>query len=283
MSTYTAVIVGTDGSVTAGRAVQRAALLAQQLETPLLVATAYHRTDAGDAGPPSVRAQMARVDWQAVGYRAASDVSREGAAVARKVAPNVIVDTAVPPGEPASALLELAEDREGGLLVVGNIGLAGAGRFLLGNVPNKIIHHPVGDVLIVATAESSADPVDEGDVRSVLVGTDGSRTATIALDRALELASAAGADVTVITVGPSDWAQEVLDKAAARAAAAGVDVKAEHLVGDPASVILDRAGAFDLVVVGNRGMTGAARFLLGSVPNKVSHHTTTDLLIVKTT
>ena len=39
----------------------------------------------------------------------------------------------------------------------------------------------------------------------------------------------------------------------------------------------------DLVVVGNKGMTGARRFLLGSVPNNISHHAPCSVLIVKTT
>jgi nucleotide-binding universal stress UspA family protein len=39
----------------------------------------------------------------------------------------------------------------------------------------------------------------------------------------------------------------------------------------------------DLIVVGNKGMTGAKRFLLGSVPNKVSHHAPCSVLIIRTT
>jgi nucleotide-binding universal stress UspA family protein len=38
----------------------------------------------------------------------------------------------------------------------------------------------------------------------------------------------------------------------------------------------------DLIVVGNKGMTGARRFLLGNVPNKVSHHAPCSVLIVRT-
>jgi nucleotide-binding universal stress UspA family protein len=55
--------------------------------------------------------------------------------------------------------------------------------------------------------------------------------------------------------------------------------------GDAADAILDVAEEqrCDLIVVGNRGMTGAKRFLLGSVPNKVSHHAPCSVLIVRTT
>ena len=41
--------------------------------------------------------------------------------------------------------------------------------------------------------------------------------------------------------------------------------------------------AADLIIVGNKGMTGAKRFLLGSVPNKVSHHAPCSVLIIRTT
>jgi nucleotide-binding universal stress UspA family protein len=54
--------------------------------------------------------------------------------------------------------------------------------------------------------------------------------------------------------------------------------------GDPANALIDVAEAVgaDLIVVGNRGMEGKKRFVLGSVPNKVSHHCPCSLLIVDT-
>jgi nucleotide-binding universal stress UspA family protein len=65
----------------------------------------------------------------------------------------------------------------------------------------------------------------------------------------------------------------------------GVEVETHAREGDPADAILDVAeetGA-DLIVVGNKGMTGAKRFLLGSVPNKVSHHAPCSVMIIRTT
>ncbi len=65
----------------------------------------------------------------------------------------------------------------------------------------------------------------------------------------------------------------------------GIDVETMSREGDPADAILDVAeetGA-ELIVVGNKGMTGAKRFLLGSVPNKVSHHAPCSVLIIRTT
>jgi nucleotide-binding universal stress UspA family protein len=54
-------------------------------------------------------------------------------------------------GEPADALITVAEERGGDLIVVGSKGMSSASRFLLGNVPNKVSHHAPCDVIIVHT------------------------------------------------------------------------------------------------------------------------------------
>jgi nucleotide-binding universal stress UspA family protein len=144
---------------------------------------------------------------------------------------------------------------------------------------------------------------------SIVVGTDGSDTASEAVRQAVDMAKALGATVELVSAytpvpeqrlreerrnAPEDvqWAinprQEVeasLEDAADVARAAGVVVSTHARQGDPADAILDVAeerGA-DLVIVGNKGMTGARRFLLGSVPNKVSHHAPCSVLIIRTT
>jgi nucleotide-binding universal stress UspA family protein len=78
----------------------------------------------------------------------------------------------------------------------------------------------------------------------------------------------------------------MLEEARGEATGAGVGaVETFARQGDAADAILDVAEEqrADLIVVGNRGMTGAKRFLLGSVPNKVSHHAPCSVLIVRTT
>jgi nucleotide-binding universal stress UspA family protein len=64
-----------------------------------------------------------------------------------------------------------------------------------------------------------------------------------------------------------------------------VEVATYAREGDPADAILDVAEEekADLIVVGNKGMSGARRFLLGSVPNKVSHHAPSSVMIIRTT
>jgi nucleotide-binding universal stress UspA family protein len=144
--------------------------------------------------------------------------------------------------------------------------------------------------------------------RSIVVGTDGSETANEAVRQAAELAATLGARVHLVCVyeplpsahaGPgeedvpseSGWVlrpREDVDATLAAAAgvfaAAGVEVDLYAQRGDPADAILDVAeerGA-DLIIVGNRGQTGAKRFLLGSVPNRLSHYAPCAVLIIRT-
>jgi nucleotide-binding universal stress UspA family protein len=143
----------------------------------------------------------------------------------------------------------------------------------------------------------------------IVVGTDGSETAAEAVRTAVELAKISKAKLEIVSayepvpqqrlkeegegisgdvayaVNPREDVQLVLDNAAAEAKKAKVDVVTHPREGDPADAILDVAeeNDADLVMVGNKGMTGARRFLLGSVPNKISHHSPCDVWIVKTT
>jgi nucleotide-binding universal stress UspA family protein len=144
---------------------------------------------------------------------------------------------------------------------------------------------------------------------SIVVGTDGSDTAGEAVRQATELANAVGAKIHLVSayepVGnqrlreerqqvPEDmsWAvnqredvDATLRDAAESIQGAGVDVETYARQGDPADAILDVAEEknADLIVVGNKGMSGAKRFLLGSVPNKVSHHAPCSVMIIRTT
>jgi nucleotide-binding universal stress UspA family protein len=77
----------------------------------------------------------------------------------------------------------------------------------------------------------------------------------------------------------------VLESAAGSAKQEDVEARTHAREGDPADAILDVAEETnaDLIVVGNKGMKGTRRFLLGSVPNKISHHAPCGVYIVRTT
>ncbi len=122
----------------------------------------------------------------------------------------------------------------------------------------------------------------------ILVATDGSETAASAVERAAEIAEDTRAELIVLTAyrppkgAPS--AKKILDPVLKRLKGR-VNARAVAREGNPADAVLDVAEEenVDLIVVGNKGMTGARRYFLGSVPNTVSHNTGRNVLIVKTT
>jgi nucleotide-binding universal stress UspA family protein len=144
---------------------------------------------------------------------------------------------------------------------------------------------------------------------SIVVGTDGSDTAKEAVRQATELAKSLGAEIHLVSayepipegrlrqerqqvpddlqwmVNPREDVNTTLEEAGKQIKEEGVKAEIHAREGDPADAILDVAEEenADLIVVGNKGMTGARRFLLGSVPNKVSHHAPSSVMIIRTT
>lgn len=144
--------------------------------------------------------------------------------------------------------------------------------------------------------------------KRILVGTDGSPPSLKSVREAARLAKAFGAELLVVcaygaldqgTVDrwreeapdeiswrftPSTIADEAIVKGESTAAEEGVSARMLSERGEAADVLIRVAEHedADLIVVGNRGMTGPSRFLLGSVPNKVSHNAPCDVLIIKT-
>ncbi|HVE95285.1 MAG TPA: universal stress protein [Acidimicrobiales bacterium] len=142
--------------------------------------------------------------------------------------------------------------------------------------------------------------------KTIVVGTDGSPTAADAVRATGKLAQLSGATVHVVTAYrptselffhpefaalPADVHEQIDPAGGARQTAehgvgmlgASVTGEAHARPGAPADVLCDVAAdvSADLIVVGNRGMTGARR-MLGSVPNSVTHHAPCAVLIVPT-
>ena len=143
----------------------------------------------------------------------------------------------------------------------------------------------------------------------VVVGTDGSETAAIAVRRAIELAAAMKAELHVVHAhqllnlsvasvdseagslsseiskvnsGLRHESDDICERAVREAKQAGVSAFAHSVAGDPTDALVTVAESVQaqVIVIGNRGMAGMKRFVLGSVPNKVSHHSPCDVLIV---
>lgn len=143
-----AIVVGTDGSETAKRAVTEAVRLAKALDAPVHVVSAYEplrraRVAGASSGATDVWAPLADDQVDSILSQAAAGVRMAGV-------------EAVPHGlrrDPADALLEVANKVGASMIVVGSKGMHGARRLALGNVPNKVSHQARCNVLIVATDE----------------------------------------------------------------------------------------------------------------------------------
>jgi nucleotide-binding universal stress UspA family protein len=143
----------------------------------------------------------------------------------------------------------------------------------------------------------------------IVVGTDGSETAAEAVRQAADLAKLSNAELNIVSayepvskrrikneqqdapadvqyeINPHEDVNLVLEAAAASAKQEGVEVRTHPVQGNPADAIINVAEQTDadLIVVGNKGMTGTRRFVLGSVPNNISHHAPCSVIIVRTT
>lgn len=283
---YTKIIAGTDLSETANIATDRAAMLASKLGAEL--ALIHAGTDPGEP---------------------LAELERQYGAKAEAV-----------PGAPADVLIAEAEKRGADLLVVGSVGMRGARRFLLGSVPNKVSHHASTDLLIVKTnppkstgeykkivvgTDGSATAMRALDVACDFGAKLGTQVACICAyepptERELEQFRSDPADpITQWSAGnlekgtPEEFrwriagsaqAEDILERAAEHADQRGVQAEVHAIKGHPAEVLITFAEKedADLIAVGSVGMTGPKRFMLGNVPNRVSHHAPTDVLIIRT-
>jgi nucleotide-binding universal stress UspA family protein len=249
---YKRILLGTDGSASSHAAGAVAAALAKAGKAQLIVACAFDKpTDAERVVAAAVQ------EAETAGVRRVEGESRAGV--------------------PADALIQLSDERDVGLLVV-----SGGGRGKgLGQVANRLALRSPRDVLLVI-GSASIDP-DEPVYRRVMIATDGSSTADRAARKGYELAETLGVPVTIVFVGhPKTGELVTQDTIATYAGDVPTDVMLRE--GQPAAQILAAADEVDagVVVVGNKGMTGAKGFLLGSVPQEVAEGSTRDVLIART-
>ena len=138
----------------------------------------------------------------------------------------------------------------------------------------------------------------------IVVGTDGSETASVAVGEAIQLAKAFDSTLHVVcayhphgvdtrgvpaefqsAVQPDSTAQAVLDDVQARARQVGVKAEPHSVTGDAADALLNLAAEIDaaLIVVGNKGISSVRRYVLGNIPSKVVHHAPCSTYVVHTT
>lgn len=147
---YRNVVVGTDGSETAEKAVVDAAEIAKTFDARLTIVTAYVHDKVKEARKSGEVPY--EFSWMAKDVNEAEGRAKRGKALAKKLG---VTDVVVRTGDadPATALIVAAEEGGGDLIVTGNRGISEATRAIKGNVPNKVSHHAPCDVLIVHTTD----------------------------------------------------------------------------------------------------------------------------------
>lgn len=251
MESYPRVLVGTDGSPDAAAAVRIGATVAGA--APLTIV----RVGDGDEGD-----------------RHAAHLLLDEAAAVAAAAGATKVETAAVVGKAPDVLLALANEDPEQLVVVGSAGLERATSRLVGSTSNRLTHHSLADVLF------AKDPLPRS-WNFVALATDGSASSHHAVRHGLRVAAALGATPRLVTAARSQEAGE--QTLAAAGTGLGQELDGEVLVDSHVASAIVRAGwKYELVVIGNRGMSGPGR-LLGSIANTITHELRTNLLLVNTT
>jgi nucleotide-binding universal stress UspA family protein len=147
MSAYRTVVVGTDGSDSSLRAVDRAGQIAAGSNAKLIVATAYFPQSEDQRAADVLKEEGYQMAGNAPIYAILHEATeRAKAAGVTDVEERPVV------GAPVDALVELAEDVKADLVVVGNVGLSTIAGRLLGSVPANVARRSKTDVLIVHTS-----------------------------------------------------------------------------------------------------------------------------------
>jgi nucleotide-binding universal stress UspA family protein len=259
MDRYPLVLIGTDRSDDAMSAVRIGARIAARSGTPVKLVT------------------VADDDAERDG-RWATDVLDEAEAIVKELG---VADISVEHsgGAPQEILLARANAEPDSLVVIGSAGLSKATSRLVASTSNRLAHHSRADVLF------AKDPVPSV-WNFVALATDGSSSANRAVRRGLRLAAALGATGRLITAARSQEAgEQILESTWCALDLGALDVKIDREVlieSQPASAIIAAGWKYELVAIGNRGMSGPER-LLGSVANKVSHGLKANLLLANTT
>lgn len=260
---YRTIVVGTDGSDTATRALDKATRLAKHVEGRIVIVCATSNIGLHDYAAEKILTEAAaRVE--AAGVKA-TPLFREGA--------------------PEKVIVGLARENEADLIVIGNVGMGKARRLRLGPIPERIATGAPCDVLLVFTTEEDEPLAEDGLYKRILVGTDGSPTAAEAARKAFDLGMMFRIGVTVVYVAGDEIVGAIVLEQTLKTKPRALGVQQRIVRGEPADQICKVAESdeeLDLIVVGNRGMTGARRMMLGSVPTQVMHRAPTDVLIAKT-
>jgi nucleotide-binding universal stress UspA family protein len=291
--TFTKILCPTDFSPGSRQAMRLATDLANRDEAELVIAHSWYVPPTAFAGEqafsPEVLQDMAD-DAQRDLDAAVREASGDGA---RRVSGKLLS------GTPWAEIETALEKEPFDLCVIGTHGRTGLSRILLGSVAEKVIRHSPCSVLAV---RSQSERAPSAPFAHVLIPTDFSESARLALDLATQLVRPDGTitllhvlEIPIIYSGEMslDDIRRVLDKESATAldqeaarlrAKTTATVEVISRVGYPGAqtlAALDADRSVDLVVMGSHGRTGIKRVLLGSVAEKVVRHAHCPVLVAR--
>lgn len=286
----TTVVAGYDGSPASLTALHWAAAEAVRLRAPLRIVEAFELMVISRPSPGKIVPLAAVREAREKGLSALTEKIRLQYS-------GLTVDSLLIEGSPAGTLVE--ETAHAQLLVLGSRGLGGWGGLIVGSVAVQVAAHAQCPVVVV--------PADlrprAHEARTVVVGVDGSKTSSKAVDFAFEQAEALGAEVVAVHAWTSPYltyengrsmlefddeqVQEscrlLVSESVAGAVLDHPDVPwtTKLISGQAARALLLTAESADLVVVGSRGRGGFTGLLLGSISQNVLHHAHCPVAIVR--
>ncbi|MDH6678659.1 nucleotide-binding universal stress UspA family protein [Rhodococcus sp. LBL1] len=289
----TGVVVGVDESDAAFDALDWAARVAGMRHAPLHVAHALPTPGVYLSGA----AVLAQAQFDEQLRESAEQVTARAREQLGTDHPGVEFTTAIYPGPPASALLDVGADAA--LLVLGATGAGTIGAALVGSTGQRVANHARCPVAICRGGR-----VPEGDVRPVVVGVDGSESSVRAVGVAFEYAALFGVPLVAVHMwGPDrpvdrhgafrlvDWAKvesearAVLGEAVAGWVDEYPDVEVDERLerSSPGRVLMEYSRRAQLVVVGSRGRSRLRGVLLGSTSQNLLHHAECPVIVCRAT
>jgi nucleotide-binding universal stress UspA family protein len=292
----TKILLASDGSSHSQLAARVAASIATKTNSELHVAhvgfvpAMYHPEMRGYAS----RFETLQQETQQVLDEEVRQIEAKGKSVAR---------AHLRMGRPDAEVVELAEELEAGLVVVGNRGLGPIKRAVMGSVSSSVVRHAHCPVMVVREDPRHGEPA-EG---PIVLAFDGSDEAKLAARAATELSESTGSEVHPIFVlptpdhmyGPHFYSTDIEERLLERARTEArklLDTQSENLrsgggkvgqthlaTGRPDKEIVELAeevGA-GMIVVGSRGLGGVRRTLVGSVSDSVVRHAHCPVLVMR--
>ena len=291
------IIIAVDGSDEARRAARRGLRLAQGFDATVDVLSVVEQKALRLTEASAEKAQL-----RERGEGALTEIEELASEFGQTVTTKLLE------GKPAVRISEYADEQDADLIVVGRQGLTGLGQRLLGGVTERVLHRSDVPVLVISGEDNGADL--EADYSRVLITTDGSENAEVAIPHGTAIAQRYGSDIHVLNVVDLQDAggafnagglekeflerldargQEAVDTVANNIGASAPDLTVETAVERTTSFEGAAAGVreyieeneVDLVVMGSHGRSKLRRQLLGSVASTVLRTVDVPVLVVK--